>query len=34
LKESYYWLYYYTKIALTMRLTIGFDYLIDDLNNN
>jgi hypothetical protein len=34
LKESYYCLYYYSKIALTMRLSIGFDYLIDDLSLN
>ena len=29
-KEAYYWLYEYSKIALSMRLSIGFDYLFED----
>ena len=33
-KESYYWLYKYSKYALTMRLSIGFDYLFEDEEYN
>jgi hypothetical protein len=29
-KECYYWLYKYSKYTLTMRLSLGFEYLFDD----
>ena len=29
-KECYYWLYKYSKYTLTMRLSLGFEYLFGD----
>ena len=31
-KQCYYWLYKYSNYALTMRLSLGFEYLFDDYN--
>ena len=32
-KESNYWLYQFLKTALTLRMSLGFDYLFEDSND-